>query len=185
MKLSIRHEEISRALKSYKKGALLRTFRTINKLHRSAIDFEKFFAQGMKETLKETWQSHVNVLTHLMDWMTKLLELYSGENGHEPSSSEKSTSQVEWNSYENSENMQEFATRSRTGYFNFQSLINPKLFIFNCVKYFIEIEVKIVEAKKLWNCRMNIFSIILDKRKKESLLYINCANLIRKMIFYA
>lgn len=125
MKLSIRHEEISRALKSYKKGALLRTFRTINKLHRSAIDFEKFFAQGMKETLKQTWQSHVNVLTHLMDWMTKLLELYSGENGHEPSSSEKSTSQVEWNSYENSENTQEFATRSRTGYFNFQSLINP------------------------------------------------------------
>lgn len=115
----IRHKEISRALKLYKKGALLRTFRTINKLHQSAIDFEKFFAQGMKETLKETWQSHVNVLTHLMDWMTKLLELYSGENfnGHEPNSVDKSTSQIEWNSEEDSENMQEFATRSRTGYF--------------------------------------------------------------------
>lgn len=118
-----RHRKISRALKLYKKGALARTFGAINKMHHSAIDFEKFFAEGMKDTLKEAWQSHLRILSSLMDWMTKLLELHNGGSfsGKEPSSSDTSTSQVEWNSDENSnsENMQELvATRPRSGYYH-------------------------------------------------------------------
>ena len=120
-----RHGEISNALKLYKKGALARTFGAINKVHHSAIDFEKFFAEGMKDTLTEAWQSHVRILSSLMDWMTKLLELHNGGrfSGKEPSSSDTSTSQVEWNSDEssNSESMQELvarATRPRSGHYN-------------------------------------------------------------------
>ncbi|KOX81015.1 hypothetical protein WN51_05702, partial [Melipona quadrifasciata] len=115
-KAMARHREISKALKQYKKGALVRTFGAINKMHHSAIDFEKFFAEGMKDTLTEAWQSHVRILSSLMDWMTKLLELHSGGSfsGKEPSSSEASTSQVEWNSDENSnsENTQELMARA-------------------------------------------------------------------------
>ncbi|XP_020719721.1 uncharacterized protein LOC110119488 isoform X2 [Bombus terrestris] len=115
-KAALKRSEISEALKSYKKGAMVRTFGAINKMHRSAVDFEKFFAEGMRDTFKEAWQSHVKVLSSLMDWMTKLLELHSGgsTSGKEPrssdtSSSDTSTSQVEWNSDEDldSENMRE------------------------------------------------------------------------------
>ncbi|OAD61609.1 hypothetical protein WN48_00760, partial [Eufriesea mexicana] len=110
-KNKIGYREVLNAMNSFEKGVLLRTFGTMNKLHRFAIDLEKFFAQGMKDTLMEAWQSHVKVLSCLMDWMTKLLELHMGESfsGKEPSSSDTSTSQVEWNSDEdsNSENMQE------------------------------------------------------------------------------
>lgn len=123
---STRRSEISEALKSYKKGAMLRTFGAINKMHRSAVDFEKFFAEGMRDTFKEAWQSHVKVLSSLMDWMTKLLELHSGgsTSGKEPrssdtSSSDTSTSQVEWNSDEDldSENMRErVVARPKSGY---------------------------------------------------------------------
>ncbi|XP_043520297.1 uncharacterized protein LOC122534065 isoform X3 [Frieseomelitta varia] len=112
----VKHGEISKALKLYKRGALVRTFGAINKMHHSAIDFEKFFAEGMKDTLTEAWQSHVRILSSLMDWMTKLLELHNGGSfsGKEPSSSDTSTSQVEWNSDENSnsENMQELVARA-------------------------------------------------------------------------
>lgn len=121
-----RHGEISKALNLYKKGALARTFGAIRKMHHSAVDFEKFFAEGMKNTLTEAWQSHVRILSSLMDWMTKLLELHNGGrfSGKEPSSSDTSTSQVEWNSDENSnsESMQELVaratTRPRSGSYN-------------------------------------------------------------------
>ncbi|CAD1471457.1 unnamed protein product [Heterotrigona itama] len=116
-KAMAKHREIWKALQLYKRGALARTFGAINKMHHSAIDFEKFFAEGMKDTLKEAWQSHVRILSSLMDWMTRLLELHNGGSfsGKEPSSSD--TSQAEWNSDENSdsENMQELvATRPRS-----------------------------------------------------------------------
>lgn len=105
---------------------MVRTFGAINKMHRSAVDFEKFFAEGMRDTFKEAWQSHVKVLSSLMDWMTKLLELHSGgsSSGKEPrssdtSSSDTSTSQVEWNSDEDldSENIRErVVARPKSGY---------------------------------------------------------------------
>ncbi|KAK1130867.1 hypothetical protein K0M31_017171 [Melipona bicolor] len=106
-------------------------------MHHSAIDFEKFFAEGMKDTLTEAWQSHVRILSSLMDWMTKLLELHNGGSfsGKEPSSSDASTSQVEWNSDENSnsENTQELvarATRPRSGYYHLIYIHNIYLILY-------------------------------------------------------
>ncbi|XP_026666656.1 uncharacterized protein LOC108632842 [Ceratina calcarata] len=76
-----RYKEDLKALETYKKGILRRSFGTMKRLHRSAVDFEKFFAMGMKDTFNEAWQGHVNVLTSLMGWMTKLLDLHaSGES---------------------------------------------------------------------------------------------------------
>ncbi|CAK9801140.1 hypothetical protein ANTQUA_LOCUS2712 [Anthophora quadrimaculata] len=107
-----RQKEVSEALKTYKKGVLLRTFGAINRIHQSAVDYEKFFAQGFKDTLNEAWQSHVKILSHLMDWMTKLLELHTGEDhsGNGQNSSDTSASQEEWNSDEesNPEDSKEF-----------------------------------------------------------------------------
>ncbi|XP_076249193.1 uncharacterized protein LOC143188681 [Calliopsis andreniformis] len=73
-----RYKEVVKSLEVYKKGIFLETFGTISKMHRSAVDFEKYLVNGIKVILNETWQSHVKILSCMMDWMIKLLELYAG-----------------------------------------------------------------------------------------------------------
>ncbi|XP_034180934.2 uncharacterized protein LOC117604687 isoform X1 [Osmia lignaria lignaria] len=114
-----RRNEIVEALQTYRRGILLRTFNAIDKMHRSVSTFEQFLVKGIKDTLNEAWQSHLNVLSSLMKWMNKLLELYSGETVSEngQSSPNDSLADDQWNEDESSfsEDSLEhsIATRSR------------------------------------------------------------------------
>ncbi|XP_012141516.2 uncharacterized protein LOC105661749 [Megachile rotundata] len=110
-----RYKELSEALQTYRKGMLMRTFNTINKLHRSIANFEQFLIHGIKDTLNEAWQSHLKVLSSLMEWMTKLLELYSGaisENG-EISSGTLTDNQMNENESSNSDDSEQSMARSK------------------------------------------------------------------------
>ncbi|CAL7938784.1 unnamed protein product [Xylocopa violacea] len=112
-----RRREVSEALKVYKKGLLLKTMDAISRVHRSTTNFETFFAEGMKDTLKEAWKGHVKLLSSLMDWMNKLLELHVGQSSSEKgqSSSDASASLADSSVDEdsNSESLQQLA-RSRS-----------------------------------------------------------------------
>lgn len=103
--LAIRYKEMSRDLSVYKKGIFLRTFGAMKKIHRSAVEFEKFLVQGIKVILNETWQSHVRIFSCMMDWMNKLLELHVGadSSGDEQQSSDTNTELAE-SANENIEN---------------------------------------------------------------------------------
>ncbi|XP_076761884.1 uncharacterized protein LOC143429916 [Xylocopa sonorina] len=109
---AVRHREMLEAMEVYRKGLLLKTMDAINRVHRSTIDFENFFAEGMKDTLKQAWQGHVKLLSSLMDWMSKLLELHVGQSssGKGQSSSDASASLVDYvDEDSNSESLQEIA----------------------------------------------------------------------------
>lgn len=93
-------------------------------MHQSVSTFEQFLVKGIKDTLNEAWQSHLNVLSSLMKWMNKLLELYSGETVSEngQGSSNDSLADDQWNGDKSSisEDSSEYsiATRSRPGWYN-------------------------------------------------------------------
>ncbi|XP_076681985.1 uncharacterized protein LOC143376050 isoform X2 [Andrena cerasifolii] len=101
-----RYRKLSRDLRVYKKGIFLRTFGAMKKMHRSAVEFEKFLVKGIKVILNETWQSHVRIFTCMMDWMNKLLELHIGvdSSGDEQQSSDSNTELAESGANENIEN---------------------------------------------------------------------------------
>lgn len=107
----------------YKRGALLRTFGTIKKIHGTATDFEKFLLQGVKITFNEAWQSHVQILSSMMSWMTKLLELYSDDSDGEDPVEEQSSPQDDVTADDDmsSQSLEEFkaVVRPKSGYSNF------------------------------------------------------------------
>lgn len=114
MFISFRYKEVAKALDVYKKGIILRTFGSVGKVHRSSVEFEKYLVNGIKLVLNETWQSHVRILSCMMDWMTKLLELHVGvdKSEKEQPTPDKEAASAEWNQSELSDYEDDFGSDS-------------------------------------------------------------------------
>ncbi|XP_054014523.1 uncharacterized protein LOC128895708 [Hylaeus anthracinus] len=102
-----RRKEISRALWVYKRGVFMRTFGAIGKMHRSATGLETFLVKGITVALNETWQSHVKILSSMIEWMTKLMELHVVGNGGNGQTVLESSVEVEESNEDEDSNMEE------------------------------------------------------------------------------
>ncbi|KAK2586215.1 hypothetical protein KPH14_001473 [Odynerus spinipes] len=78
-----KYKQVSRSLRLYKKGLLLKTLDSIDRIHRTTIEFEKIVVSGIKTAMNENWQSHLRILSCVSDWMSKLLLLYDYEEEEE------------------------------------------------------------------------------------------------------
>ncbi|XP_015429533.1 PREDICTED: uncharacterized protein LOC107186225 [Dufourea novaeangliae] len=76
-------EKVSKAIQVYRTGMYERIFGAISGLHRSMTDFEKLLVSGIKNVMNESWQSHVRILSCVMDWMNRVLEFSSDEGSRD------------------------------------------------------------------------------------------------------
>ncbi|KAL0130121.1 hypothetical protein PUN28_002011 [Cardiocondyla obscurior] len=70
-----RYKKTFASLNIYRDGILRETVFTFEKFHRSALKVQQFLIRGIKNSFKESWQSHLEALDCLSQWMTKLFEL--------------------------------------------------------------------------------------------------------------
>nr|XP_033332679.1 uncharacterized protein LOC117224103 [Megalopta genalis] len=75
-----KHRKVLGAFQVYRNGAFERIFGAIGGLHRSTTEFEKFLVGGVQNIMNESWQSHMKIMSCMMDWMNKVLQFYS-DNG--------------------------------------------------------------------------------------------------------
>ncbi|XP_011878682.1 PREDICTED: uncharacterized protein LOC105567985 isoform X2 [Vollenhovia emeryi] len=77
---AMRYNRMFVSLNMYKNGVLRNTMVAVGNFHRSALEIQKFLIRGIKSSFEESWQSHLNILACLSEWMTKLLELFGCAN---------------------------------------------------------------------------------------------------------
>ncbi|XP_011633430.1 uncharacterized protein LOC105424737 [Pogonomyrmex barbatus] len=75
-KTALRYKKMSVSLDTYKNGVLKEAMITIGNFHRSSLEMQKFFIYGIRNSFKESWQSHLKIFNCLSKWMMKLLELF-------------------------------------------------------------------------------------------------------------
>lgn len=68
------------SLNTYKNGILRETVLAIRNFHRSALEIQKFLIRGIRNSFKESWQSHLKIFVCLSQWIMKLLELFGCVN---------------------------------------------------------------------------------------------------------
>ncbi|XP_078051473.1 uncharacterized protein LOC144477616, partial [Augochlora pura] len=117
-----KHRKILRAFQVYRAGTFERIFGAIGGLHRSTTEFEKFLVGGVQSIMNESWQSHMKIMSCMMDWMNKVLQFYSDGSGsvEKPSETnkvaEESNESDNWGSefYESDKRRTKKASRHRS-----------------------------------------------------------------------
>ncbi|XP_031845720.2 uncharacterized protein LOC116432668 [Nomia melanderi] len=77
-----KQRKLHKALQVYRRGIFERLFGAIGGLHRSMTEFEKFLVHGIQNVLNESWQSHVRILSCMIEWMNQVLQFYSDDNSN-------------------------------------------------------------------------------------------------------